>query len=341
MAERADVLIVGGGISGVSLLRQLAGRGVKAVLVERRHLAFGASGRNAGFLLAGTSDNYARAVARYGPRLAAEIWDFTSENHERLAEALGGRAGYARRGSDTLAASAAEARELQESAQLLRERGVAVTYAGGTLNNPADGELDPAAAVAALAADCPPGSIREGLEVTSLEALPIAAERVVLCTNAYTPQLASVPIEPKRAQMLATAPESRRIAERPVYSDHGYRYWRQLPSGEVLCGGWRNLAFEEETGYSLETTPRLQAAIEEHLREIGVSAPVTRRWAGTMGFTPDGLPLLGAVAEGLYVMAGFNGHGLAFAFSCARLLAEHLTQGARLPGWLVAARSSP
>lgn len=280
-------------------------------------------------------------MRRYGEALAAEVWAFTEENHYRLAEALAGRAGYARRGSDVLAASKAEAEQLEASAQLLSEAGVEVSYREGRLTNPRDGELDPAAAVAALASDCPPGSIAEGLEVTNLEQLPVRAGATVLCTNAYTPQLLPItPIEPKRAQILATAPEAARVAERPVYSDHGYRYWRQLKSGEVLCGGWRNLAFEEESGYSLETTPRLQRAIEQHLRELRVKAPVSHRWAGTMGFTPDGLPLVGRAREGVYVMAGFNGHGLAFAFNCARLLADHLAGGPPPPGWLESARYS-
>ncbi len=63
---RVEVLVVGGGITGVSLLRRLGERGVKAALAERKQLAFGASGRNAGFLLEGTAANYADAVAAHG-----------------------------------------------------------------------------------------------------------------------------------------------------------------------------------------------------------------------------------------------------------------------------------
>ncbi|TMD55623.1 MAG: FAD-dependent oxidoreductase, partial [Chloroflexi bacterium] len=59
LPERVEVLVIGGGITGVSLLRRLAERGLKAALVERTRLAFGASGRNAGFLLEGTAANYA------------------------------------------------------------------------------------------------------------------------------------------------------------------------------------------------------------------------------------------------------------------------------------------
>src|ERR671923_20827 len=61
LPAKADVLVIGGGITGVSLMHHLARRRMAAVLVERDHLAAGASGRNAGFLLAGVADNYADA----------------------------------------------------------------------------------------------------------------------------------------------------------------------------------------------------------------------------------------------------------------------------------------
>jgi glycine/D-amino acid oxidase-like deaminating enzyme len=335
------VLVVGGGMSGVSLLRELTARRVRAVLIEARHLAYGATGRNAGFLLAGTSENFASAVAHHGREVARQAWDFTVENHRRLAEALAGRVAYRQAGSITLAASAEEARELEASADLLRDEGVAVRFEEGALLKPEDGELHPAAAVAALAADCPLGSIFEGVALSSLDAPPLRAERIVLCTNGYTSGLLpSAPIEPKRGQMLATAPDPRRLVERPTYSDFGYRYWRQLPSGEILCGGWRNLAPEEEVGVEQNPTPRIQAAIEAGVRALGSAAPVTHRWAGTMGFTPDGLPLVGELASrpGVYLCAGYSGHGMAFAFNCARALADHLTAGAQPPKWMVTGR---
>ena len=74
LPERADVLVIGGGIAGTSLLHVLGARGFDAVLVERRHLAAGASGRNAGFLLAGVADCYAEAVRIYGREKAREVW---------------------------------------------------------------------------------------------------------------------------------------------------------------------------------------------------------------------------------------------------------------------------
>jgi glycine/D-amino acid oxidase-like deaminating enzyme len=131
--------------------------------------------------------------------------------------------------------------------------------------------------------------------------------------------------------MAATAPEPKPVAAMPSSRDHGYQYWNQLWDGRVAAGGYRNRAFEEEVGYEAVTTDRLQAHIDAHLRELGVTAPVTHRWAGIMGFTPDGLPIVGRIAPGLYVCGGYNGAGMSLAFHCARRLAEHLTGSASGP----------
>jgi gamma-glutamylputrescine oxidase len=53
---------------------------------------------------------------------------------------------------------------------------------------------------------------------------------------------------------------------------------------------------------------------------------VTHRWAGIMGFTETGLPLVGPVAgmPNVHICAGFNGHGMGFAFMSAKRLVESL-----------------
>lgn len=339
LPQRADILIVGGGMTGVALLHWLRGR-ADVVLVERDRLAAGASGRNAGFLLAGTAACHAVAVRRYGRGRAAELRAFTVENHALFAEALAGRArSYRRAGSLVQAASPAEALDLEESETILLEDGFDVSWDGSRLHSPGDGEIDPFEAVHVLASDAPSGAIREGVSVDHL--WPTAggvqvvagdsqcfAGTVVLATNAYTVQLApEIPISPVRAQMAATAPEPRVVATAPTYADRGYQYWRQLPDGHVLVGGYRDRAVDEEVGYVAEPTARVQSHIDSHLRELGIKAAVTHRWAGIMGFTPDELPLVGRVPgmPNVWLCGGYTGHGLGFAFHCARRLADSLT----------------
>ncbi len=335
----ADILIIGGGITGTSLLHHLRKRNFDAVLVERAYIAAGASGRNAGFLLAGVADSYADAVRAQGRSRAREIWNMTLENHSGMIEAAAGQPiGYRRLGSAILASGTEEAGRLAESAELLREDGFEVRWDGRRLINPGDGEVDPAAMVGALAREAPAGAIREGVNVTAVEpgssdvlvhadGAECRAGCVVLATNAYAPQLLpQVAIQPRRAQMLASAPEPARICDLPTYSHFGYRYWRQLPTGEVLVGGWRDTAFDVEVGYDERPTDSIQAHLDGQLKRMGVESGVTHRWAGTMGFTESGLPLVGPVEgiKSVYTCAGFNGHGMGFAFVSAKRLVDSL-----------------
>jgi len=337
LPEKCDVLVIGGGIAGVSLLHWLASRRIDAVLVERFRLASGASGRNAGFLLTGVASSYAEAVRTYGREKARKVWELTNENHDRMIEAVRGQdVGYRRLGTAILPGDETERALLIESEQLLTEDGFQARWDGTRLVNPRDGEADPSRIVGALARQARAGAIREGVNVTSVTArrsgvVVTAGEEmcvagvVVLATNAYSPQLVpSVRIRPIRAQMLATAPEPSRVTDLPVYSHYGFRYWRQLASGEVLVGGWRDTSPESEETYDAEPTTEIQEHLDRGLEELRVKREVTHRWAGTMGFTEDGLPLAGLL-EGMpnvYICAGFTGHGMGFAFITAKSLAN-------------------
>jgi gamma-glutamylputrescine oxidase len=337
LPDRADVLVIGGGIAGTSLVHHLAKRRISAVLVERGQLASGASGRNAGFLLAGVADCYAEAVRIFGREKAREVWHITDENHDRMLEAVErDDVGHRRLGSATLASGDEEGARLEESAQLLRDDGFEAHWDGTRLLNPRDGEVNPAAMVGALARRARQGVIREGVEVTSIQSrggevsvrageLECRAGVVVLATNAYTPELLpQVKIQPTRAQMLASAPVARSVSDLPTYSHFGYRYWRQLPSGEVLIGGWRDTAMEAEKTSEAEPSDEIQEHLEGQLEAMSPNSDVTHRWAGIMGFTETGLPLVGPVdgMRNVYLCAGFNGHGMGFAFMCAKQLVE-------------------
>jgi gamma-glutamylputrescine oxidase len=357
--ERASLVVVGGGITGVALLRLL---GPGAVLLEAQQIAAGASGRNAGFVLAGVAANYAEACDRYGRSLAAEIWSFTTENRERFLELLNGAAEARRRGTWTVAADPAEADQLRRSAGLLAEDGFRCEWLEhpgglepfhGALLNPRDGEVNPTEAVAALAEPVL-DRVVEGARVTGVDVgagrvrvavdsgESIVAEGVILATNGYTAGLLpSVPIEPMRAQMCATVPTTVPLVFRPAYADRGYQYWRQRADGRVLVGGYRNQFVDAERTSSDSPTAEVQALLDRHLDLIGARGlGVSHRWAGVMGFSPDGLPLVGSVPgmAGVYVCGGYTGHGFGFALECARRLAGWLGGGATPPAWLSPAR---
>lgn len=356
LPDRCDVAVIGGGIAGVSTaywLRQID-PSLDVVIVERERLAYGASGRNAGFLLQGADADFARTVEERGAEAAWRLWQFTQENRDGLVEALAdAEVGLACSGSFTVAGDWAEDERLRAAADLLRSRGVSVDYLApegahrrlgnrgflGALHIASGAMMQPVRVVQALAARSG-AHIAEGVSVLSLytedgrvgidtDAGALDAERVVLALNAYLPHLVpalSDIVRPVRAQMLATSPVPHRLYQ-PVYSHEGYYYLRQLPTGEVLLGGARHRHRATEVGYDDATTESLQADLEAYLRDHFpdfAGASVARRWSGTMGFSADGLPAVGPVPglpHSLW-MGGFTGHGMGYGFRMGRLAAS-------------------
>jgi glycine/D-amino acid oxidase-like deaminating enzyme len=352
--QHVDVAIIGAGIIGAYLAFRLAAEHQKVVVLEARHVAAGASGRNGGLLLTGVAHSYRSAVERYGRRTTRELWTTTIRNRERMIE-LATRLGtpVRRCGSYILACDEAEAEELRESAALMHEDGFPAEWCtsdplnrgfAAAISNPDDGAIQSALLAAALL-EASGAAVREASEVYALESQSggvlvrarsgdVLARRVVLATNAYTPLL--VPefeglIVPARGQVLATAPTPR-ILDRSCYCDHGFEYFQQLSDGRFVLGGYRRLAVEEEMTYADHTTPLIQQALDEFLARYFPElkdVAVERRWSGTMGFTPDGLPLVGCLRrdERIAFAVGFNGHGLGLGVMVVEQLLQALNGG--------------
>lgn len=281
------------------------------------------------------------ACRRYGPVIAGRAWRVTVTNRMLLA-AIAQRhrieCDLAWHGSVQMAGDDAEWDDVRESARELGARGVRITLEPErhAAIYEDDGEMHPVRFVRGLAdaAESLGARIHEVTPVTAVRADAVVTSRatvragaVVSCTNAYTAQLLDTRIAPIRGQMLATAPVPARIFARPVYAHRGYRYWRQTRDGRVLVGGWRNTAVDAEVGEDARPTEGIQRHLDAFLAENGIHAPVTHRWAGIMGFSHDGLPYIGRRSDGVYVSAGFTGHGNAFAVAGGEIVASLIRSG--------------
>ncbi len=359
-----DVAVVGAGLCGAAAAFALADAGVSVGWVDKGLLAHGASGRNAGFLLQGTAERYSRAVAVMGRDRARLVHQVSRDNHAAMKSAIDRLAidcGYMRRGALQLACSVEEEADLLESATMLRADGFSAELREGAaleavyrdagftvgVHITDDGELDPARFVKglALASMARGARLFEASPVRAIEAPSpgdaclyteggeLHAQLVLLCVNAWAGEM--IPfykgkVDPVRGQMLATA-AAPPLFGCPVYADHGFDYWRQDEHGRVVLGGWRNLDTEGEVGTSELLHPVIQRRMEEFLHRFPAmrSVPVTHRWSGTMGFSVDGLPIVGPVAglPGALGAVGFTGHGFGFAYACGQALAELVTEG--------------
>ena len=88
LPARAEVVVIGGGLLGVSAAYWLARAGRRPLLIERRLPAAGATGRNGGFMVAGTAESYPDAIARHGHAVAKGIWQLTLDNRALLRGVL-------------------------------------------------------------------------------------------------------------------------------------------------------------------------------------------------------------------------------------------------------------
>lgn len=337
---KADVVVVGAGIAGIATSYFLSLSGARVVVLEARGIAEAASGRNAGFLLAGVAENFVAASRRYGEDRALRIWRLTKRTQQLVRELVarhGIQCELRWNGSDQIAGDDEEWREVEESARRLAAHGVAVAVddARRAATYADDGDLHPVRWVRGLARaatergveiheDTRVASVGEG-EVRT-ERAAVTADAVVLCTNAYTHHLVGSRVRAVRGQMLATAP-TRPVFERPAYAKRGYQYWRQTADGRVVVGGWRDTASEREVGEDETPTAEVQSHLDAFLRDHAIDAAVTHRWAGTMGFSHDALPYVGQIGPRLFVCGGFTGHGMAFGPASAELVAALVRDG--------------
>jgi glycine/D-amino acid oxidase-like deaminating enzyme len=237
--------------------------------------------------------------------------------------------------------------ELEAEYEALREDGFAVEWrsdlpaplAGrfhGAILHPPDGSLQPARWVRHLAARAAEAGaeLREHERVESLDELE--AEQVVIATDGYTHGLVrelDAAIKPTRGQVVVTEQLDRQVFPCPHYARHGYDYWQQTPEGRIVAGGFRDKALDNEFTAEEITTPLIQGHLERFLAELlGEPPAIEHRWAGIFGTTSDQLPLVGRVPgqDGVWVAAGYSGHGNVMGLACGELVARAIL-GADVP----------
>lgn len=336
--EPVDVAVIGAGITGCSCALTLARGGLKVRVHDARGIAEGASGRNGGFALRGGAARYDVARETYGTDAAKELWQRTAEALDQL-EALAGDA-FRRSGSLRLAADEEERDEIRAEFEALSEDGFAAEWRDdlphlrpkffGAIFHPPDGSLQPARFTRHLAELAAAEGVvfRERARVTSLEELD--AERIMIATDGsgrgLLPELDEA-LWPARGQVLATKPIEERLFECPHYARHGFDYWQQLPDGRIVLGGFRDFSILTEMTDEETTTEPIQEALDAFLVELlGEMPEVTHRWAGIFGLTQDLLPLVGPVPghDGVWIAAGYSGHGNVLGFLCGDLVGRAL-----------------
>ena len=333
-----DVAIVGAGVTGCSAALRLAAGGLSVRVHDQRGVAEGASGRNGGFALRGGATRYDIARETYGADRALGLWQWTEGALDRM-ESLAGDS-LARIGSLRLAADEEELEDIRLEYEAMHQDGIAARWIEraelgpqlgsfhGAIEHPGDGSIQPARFVRRLAARAAEvgAEFREHDRVDDVEALD--ATHVVVATDGYghglVRELADA-IWPTRGQVIVSEPLDRVLYDRPHYARQGFDYWQQLPNRRLVLGGFRDVSIMDELTDVEEMTLVIQASLERFMGElIGEHPRIQYRWAGIFGLTQDMLPLVGRVPgrDGLWVAAGYSGHGNVLGFACGELVAD-------------------
>lgn len=367
-----DVVVIGGGIAGLSATYWLERKdpNLKVAVIEKQRIGFGASGRNAGFVTCGSTEHFIKLNDQFGTEKAIEIWKFSEKNRDLLVEHIiqdqGEALDFRITGSCTVAPSEEHWQKYQKSAQLMRDHGLDVSEVGpdemkkdfgvsgfvGGIQFNGDGYIHPMKLLHRLRSKLK-ATIFEGTEVFSVEEQTIKTDKGVIkagktlvAMNAYLPLLFkeyAKHITPGRGQILVTEPLPA-FVKGPCYLTKHLCYFRQLPTGHLLIGGFRNLAVQDENTYADATTPVIQDALSRFVREhfkYGKDMKVAYQWSGIMGFSPDGQMMIGAHPQNknLHLMAGCSGHGMGLSFHAAKVLVGSLF-GEKIPSHLDLARFS-
>ena len=160
-------------------------------------------------------------------------------------------------------------------------------------------------------------TVRSGSELWS-------AQKVIVCAGAWTSQLLQsfelmLPVVPVRGQMLLFDARPGLINS-IILKDGKYVIPRR--DGHILAG-----STTEEVGFDKSTTEDARDLLLHHAFDIVPalkSVPVVKQWAGLRPGAPGGLPFIGAIpgAENVFVNAGHYRNGLVLAPASARLVVD-------------------
>lgn len=354
----ADVIVVGGGVMGVSTALFLRRRGVSVILLERGLTGQQASGVNFGGVRRLGRPLCQLPLSHRSHRLWACLRELIGEDCEFRAygymavtyspEKAAEWERYARDardcGLDVELISPAALREHfpflnadLEVGFMTRQDGHAnprlLTPAIGRAARSAGARVEEQTEVAAIT------KVSEDFRVATTDGACFRAPVVVITAGAWGARMAGdfgepVPLIVQGPQMGVTEPLPYRIQPTiSVLSDDPRCgvYFRQVERGNIVFGGGPRGPASLETSRAAVLPENVVRQLPQLCRLVPAirAANVIRTWSGVEGYLPDALPVLGPSARvsGLYYAFGFCGAGFQLGLGVGDMLAELIATG--------------
>jgi sarcosine oxidase subunit beta len=353
--KTADVVIIGGGVMGASTAYHLALRGQKDVLLLEKDEFFGqeATGRCAG----GVRFQFSTEV---NVRLSLQSLPML----DRFKDETGQEINFRKCGYLFVLTKPEDVKTFRHSLELQQRLGVKTEWLdpdeihrrlplmrfedalAGSFN-PADGLVDPNSVVMGyvgaaqrLGAKCLNKVEVTGIQVAGGKITGVETDQGLISTpkvvDAAGPwagiigQMAgvAVPIQPIRRQLMTTTPIPEVPPDFPFVLDFAQSLYFHREGDGILTGMSNNnekAGFDQNVDEAFEMV-NLEAAIAR--MPCLEKANLLSHWAGLYEVTPDAHPIYGKTpVDGLYIVAGFSGHGFMHGPISGKLMTEYILDG--------------
>jgi glycine/D-amino acid oxidase-like deaminating enzyme/nitrite reductase/ring-hydroxylating ferredoxin subunit len=358
---RVDVVIVGGGIMGLTAAYLLDREGMKVALFERNRLFHGESGHTTAHLTCATDTRLRELVKRFGRDHAAAVWDAGLAAILQIQENIhdtGMDCDFRRVPGFLMAALgknvAEEVGSLEDEAKLAAELGFDVFYLdaipgmnrpGYRIANQAKFHAGKYLAGIVKVLTERGVAIYEESEVNGFQDAPrhvvvngrrVDCAHVVMATHALqsgfeshiSRDLLQTKIAAYNTYAIGAKIPRGKLPEALFWDTNDPYYYLRVDRGDesdyVISGGE-----DHKTGQEADTSARF-TALEEALREIIPAMEVDRHWSGQVLETNDGLPFIGQERPGQFRGTGFSGNGMTFG-TLAAMMARDEIRGTKNP----------
>jgi|AGTN01.1.fsa_nt_gi Glycine/D-amino acid oxidases (deaminating) len=346
--NKADVVVVGGGIAGLKAAEELAAGGYKVALLEGTRVASGTTARMAA-MVQGLPDAGFSTLRKYGPETYRQMMDGLKDSKAAVnKQASETDSGYSPATSYKLSnwltkrwvrKEAADLKEWEPKINFVEGEGSAnfTPSNRGMVVIPGEGNLHPRKYALAIAGsgkfqvfeDSPVkgltvGKPNEPIKVHT-ESGSVTADKVVFATGGPAPLFGHLNKHVWEAQAFASkARYGQKIDGNLIGSDDPrFSYWRQMDSDSVLFGGAGRLL-------SLQRAVPESNLLRRKLQQWLPGAQMENQWNGTIFISNDGMPIVAKHPgnPNLYSVTGLGGTGLVLSDMAAKALRQDLQSGA-------------
>jgi glycine/D-amino acid oxidase-like deaminating enzyme len=358
MSQTFDIIIIGAGIMGSATAFELAKRGLKVALLDKKGVGDGGTGKSSAIIR-----------QHYSKELTARMAKYSLNIFQNFSNEVGGECGFTQSGF-LLVAAAKDLDGLKANIVLQQKLGIRTELIDQeTVHNlmpalktsdlvaaayePESGYADPYLTVtsyanaakregAVLFQDTPVTGIRfDGEKVIGVDTPkgPFDAPLVLNCTGAWGAQVAKmanvdIPIDSCRVQVAFFRRPAGHEANHPVFADFiNATYFRSETGGLTLVG----LVDPEEATAVVDPDNFREGVDDEFIMEAGErlierfpameQSQVTGGYASLYAITPDWHPIVDELipGSGFYVCSGFSGHGFKLGPAVSVMMADLLT----------------